>query len=143
MKHILWITGLAVLLPAVPLHAQEVRTASGSENARIRSMANMSVWMGALVGEQEGGVIVGMLVRPTRGVDLRGGDVLQSVNGTRVRTVSALNQAFDAVPAGRPVQIAVRRDGQSVVIAFSKPAHVPRATVQTQRREPAPSRPRQ
>lgn len=131
---------LAALLPG-PLASQSTRTASAAENARVRELANLSFWMGALVGERDGAVIVGMLVRPVAGVDLRGGDVIRSVNGTAVAGVAALNRAFDAVPTGRPVRLGIRRGGQTLALSFSKPADVPRATVHTQPREPnAPPR---
>lgn len=132
---------LLALCPA-PVLSQSVRTASGAENARVREMDNLSFWMGALVGERNGAVVVGILVRPVPGVDLRAGDVIHSVDGTAVAGVAALNRAFDAVPSERPVRLGIRRGTQRLVLSFAKPANVPRAAVHTQRREPdAPPRP--
>lgn len=139
MKHLLPLVIALALLPS-PLLSQSARTATAAENARVRQMINLSFWMGALVGEQGSSVTVAMLVQPQEGVDLRGGDVIQAVNGTAVASVAALNRAFDAVPAGRSVRLSVRRAGTTSVVSFPKPAAPPRATVQTQRREPTSHR---
>lgn len=141
MKRLLLPVALALVLLPPSLVSQPVRTASQAENTRIRGMSNLSFWMGTLVGEQNGSVVVGMLVQPVEGVDLRGGDVIRSVNGTAVASVQAMKRVFDPIPAGRPVRISVRRGGQTVAISFAKPANAPRATVHVQPREaPLPSR---
>lgn len=138
MKRLLFPLALALALLPLSLVSQPVRTASTAENARIRAMSNLSFWMGTLVGEQNGSVVVGMLVQPVEGVDLRGGDVIRSVNGTAVASVRAMNRVFDVIPAGQPVRISVRRGGQSVAVSFAKPANAQRATVHVQPREARP-----
>lgn len=138
MKRLLFSLALALGLLPLSLASQPARTASSAESARIRAMDNVSFWMGTLVGEQNGSVVVGMLVQPVEGVDLRGGDVIRSVNGTSVATVQAMNRVFDAIPAGRRVRISVRRGDQTVAVAFAKPANARRATVHVQPREASP-----
>lgn len=120
-----------LLLAATPLAGQEHRSATAVENERIRALSNLSFWMGALVGERSGTVVVAMPVMPVEGVDLRGGDVIQQVNGTAVSDVASLNRAFDAIRAGHPVRLTLRRGGQVAVLRFAKPARPVRGTVQT------------
>jgi S1-C subfamily serine protease len=140
VKRLLLSMTVALMLLPASLPAQSARSATPAENALISQMDNLSFWMGALVGERGGSVMVGMLIQPPNGVDLRGGDVIQAVNGTPVASVAALSRVFDAVSAGRSVRLTVRRAGTTSVVSFAKPAAPPRATVQMQRREPASRR---
>lgn len=114
------------------LAAQAVRTATAEESARLGSMHNLSLWLGALVGERDGQVVVGMPLRPVPGADLAGGDIIERVNGTTVRTVRDLDRALDATRTGDPIRIALRRSSRPVVVAFARPRDLPRASVLVQ-----------
>jgi S1-C subfamily serine protease len=124
----------AALLAAEPVRAQQMRTVSGAEGAVLGQLSNVGSWLGTLAGERDGAVVVGLILTPLPGVDLRGGDVVQAVNGTPVGSLAALRRAYDRLAVGAPVRLAVRRGGRAVEVRFARPdpSRVPRLTVESQ-----------
>ncbi len=56
-----------------------------------------------------------------RGLDVKEGDVLGSMNGTKVTSLQAFVTAYDALKVGTPVVWELQRDGKTVSVTFVKP----------------------
>lgn len=120
--------------------AQTFRPASGAEGALLGRLTDLDTWLGTLSGDLDGAAVVGMVLIPVDGVDLRGGDVIARINGTPVTGRRALARAYDAIPVGGRVRLAVRRGGQPITVEFAKPdpASVPRLSLESIPVPPSP-----
>lgn len=134
------LTSAALLGAVVPRAAAAQRTmvVSGAESALLRRMQSPTSWLGVLVGDADGGVVVG-LVMPTRPADvgLETADRVERLNGTPVSDVRQLTRLYDAVSTGAPIVLTVRRHDRVTSLRFAKPdpAAVPTKTAVTQRVE--------
>jgi S1-C subfamily serine protease len=131
MKRLFSITILALLL-AAPLGAQEVHPVGDAERALLARLRNVNTWLGMLAGEAGQTVVVGLVMIPVEGIDLRSGDVIQALNGKPLARLDALLGEYQAVRVGQPIRLTVRRGGRTMTLAFDKPhpSKVPQLTVQ-------------
>lgn len=131
MKRLLLITILA-WIPAAPLTAQQVHPVGASERALLARLEHVNTWLGMLAGEVGHTVVVGLVMIPVDGIDLRSGDVIHALNGKPLTRLDALLREYAAVPVGQPIHLAVRRGGRAVTLVFDKPhpSRVPQLTVQ-------------
>jgi S1-C subfamily serine protease len=131
MKRIFFVTLLVSLL-AAPATGQQAHAVSDSERALLARLRNVNTWLGMLAGEADRSVIVGLVMIPVEGIDLRSGDVVQSLNGTPMTRLDVLLREYAAVPVGERIRLAVRRGDRSVTLAFDKPhpSKVPQLSVQ-------------
>jgi len=67
-----------------------------------------------------------------KGVDLREGDLLVLFNGERVKTILALNKAYEALPVGSTLKLGLQRDTQLLNVSFVKadPKDLPNIRIQ-------------
>lgn len=81
--------------------------------------------LGVIIGSEEGKVkIVDKLPMPIKeleSVDLQAGDVLQTLNGDAVASVSAFNSAFEKIVVGAKVELRYLRKDKSMTASFNKP----------------------
>lgn len=135
------VLSFAALLGVVVPHAataQRTMVVSGAEGALLRRMQAPTSWLGVLVGDVDGEVVVG-LVLPTRPADvgLETADRVERLNGTPVSDVRQLTRLYDAVPTGAPIALTVRRRDRVASLRFAKPdpVAVPTKTSVTRRVE--------
>ncbi len=67
-----------------------------------------------------------------KGVDLREGDLLLLFNGERVKTILALNKAYETLPVGSTLKLGIQRDNQLFNVSFVKadPKDLPNIRIQ-------------
>lgn len=141
MKRLLLAIALLALAPASPLDAQ-ARMVSGAEGALLGRLSNVTSWLGTLSGDLGRTVVVGLIVTPVEGIDLRSGDVVRKFNGKAVVNADALQREYAGVAVGRPVRLGIERGGRTLELTFGKPhpSVAPRLNVQMQPVGSAPKR---
>ncbi len=89
----------------------------------------------ALLEGIDSGVVIKSILRngPSAKSDLRPGDVIRSVEGTRVATPQELRSAIRSKSAGKPLRLDVFRDGKNLAVTvepaeYPEPAAEPRAS---------------
>jgi S1-C subfamily serine protease len=132
MKRMLFSMVLLALLPVAQLAGQQSQMVSGAEGARLARMDNRTTWLGALAGDLDRVVAIGLIIMPMEGIDLRSGDVVQKLNGRPVASVGVLVREYGTLAVGAPVRLTVKRGGKTVVVVFAKPhpSKVPDLNVQ-------------
>ena len=102
------------------------REVSGGAPMGLENLENRTPWpAGFLIGENDEGVVIGMsLPLPGKSEALEvinEGDVIDSLNDSRVETVAELLEIYDAIPVGDDVTLKVLRDGESISATFPRP----------------------
>jgi S1-C subfamily serine protease len=143
MKRLLFLVGVSVFLPVAPLSAQQTHAVSGAEKALLGRLENVNTWLGMLAGEVDRTVVVGLVMIPVEGIDLRSGDVVQAFNGKPLTQVDALLREYAAAAVGARIRLTIRRGGETATIAFNKPhpSKVPQLNVQQGTLDGAPRSP--
>ncbi len=81
--------------------------------------------LGVIIGSENGKVkVVDKLPIPTKGlenVDLQADDVLRSLNGNAIASVSAFNAAFEKIAVGAKVELQYLRKDKVMTASFNKP----------------------
>ncbi len=81
--------------------------------------------LAVIIGSEGGKVkIVDKLPIPVKGledVDLQSGDILQTLNGNAIASVSAFNSAFEKIVVGAKVELQYLRKDKSMTASFNKP----------------------
>lgn len=133
MKRLLFSIALLAVAAASPLNAQ-ARMVSGAEGALLGKLSNVTSWLGTLSGDLGRTVVVGLIVTPVQGIDIRSGDVVQKFNGKAITDVDALQREYAAVAVGRPIRLGIQRGGRTIDLTFGKPhpSVAPRLNVQMQ-----------
>lgn len=92
----------------------------------MASLENPGMWpAGFLVGEKDGEVVIGGLIPfPNKAAalsDIKEGDVIASLDGTAVTSVSQLNKTYENIPVGDDVTLEVRNEAGTEKVMFKKP----------------------
>jgi S1-C subfamily serine protease len=131
---------LSLALAAVPAAGQNVVTPSRTTVERLSRMEDIRPWQGMVVGVDSGAVVIAAVVNPLPGVDLRAGDVVLRVGGTRVSDVAGLAATYNEAAPGETVVMEIRRAGAVRTLRFARPPDAP--TLRMERRRLEPSSPR-
>ena len=132
----------SVFLFALPANAGTLYEADTVKAVRAGSAELFSLpELGALVAAQ-GNVLTVRFVSPPsnrkppyKEVDLREGDALLMVNSRRIRTISELTSAYEAIAVGSEVKLGLERGKEMMIAAFLKgdPKDFPRMQFRMQR----------
>jgi S1-C subfamily serine protease len=92
------------------------------ENAvELPNMNNTDLWLAAIVGEVEEGVLIAKVLRPSAPVPVEEGDVVRSMNDEAVSGVASLKKRFALLEEGERVTFVVLREGEETTLSYTHP----------------------
>lgn len=109
-----------VALPASSAHAQ-VPDLSMENAVDLPKMNNTDLWLAAIVGEVEEGVLIAKVLRPSAPVPVEEGDVIRSMNDKAVSAVASLKERFALLEEGERVTFVVLREGEETTLTYTHP----------------------
>lgn len=108
-----------------PAVAQKRLHPDEEKAALLGRLSNLTGWLGMLVGEKEGSVVVGYKVKEIEGVDLKSGDEIISLNDQKIDSVTDLKKLYRSIDSTGTVSVSVRRKMKATItdttITFKKP----------------------
>ena len=116
------IATLAIVLITLPAIGQQVMRLDADNSLMLREI-------GVIAAVEDGEIRVVTVMPGGHGgragaadVTVRGGDTILMINGQRVRDLDTARAAYDAVPVGDEVKLAVRQDGRPSMVTFTRQA---------------------
>lgn len=81
--------------------------------------------VGVILAEKGKNVVISALIETetsaVKGLDVKEGDVITSINGTPVTTLRGFLSVFDTIDVGANVEWATQRKGKSIAVSFHRP----------------------
>ena len=84
-------------------------------------MNNTDLWLSAIVGEVEDGVLIAKVMMPIDPVPLQDGDVIVQLNDSPISAVTELKKQFEFIREGERVAFQVKRDGEIRTQTYTQP----------------------
>lgn len=150
MKYLLTFILSAILSAAISYTCSFAQSSSGRVVHQLGSAGSIEGdpfsfgELGAIIFKDSSGLNVAVMgqpesrPKPYRYVDLRQGDQILMMNGSKITSTAELQKAYDALAIGGQVQLGVKRDGQLMVVSFAKadPATLPKRKMMVMKWEP-------
>ena len=81
--------------------------------------------LGAIIARRNAGVVIDKLIPfgspALAGRDAQEGDIIVSLNGTRIASVPQFSKQWDGIRTGDTVRLVTRRAGKTITLSFPKP----------------------
>lgn len=114
---------MALVMLWLPVQAQHVKTMTiGGDGGEIFLLPEV----GGIIVESDAGPKLEMVMpsdqRPGdyKVVDIQAGDIIKMFNGKSMKTVSAIEEAYEVLEIGDDVKFGVRRDKDIFIVKFAK-----------------------